>query len=65
MLETGNSKTTVRIREADDLIIGLFESFRTKVAEQISRLEGKIKSKLDKIHDSNLVEMRGGQKLSQ
>lgn len=65
MLETGNSKTTVRIREADDLINGLFESFRTRVAEQISRLEDKIKSKLAKIHEDNLLEMRGGQKLSQ
>lgn len=50
MLETGNSKTTVRIREADNLINGLFESFRTRVTEQISRLEDKIKRKLAKIH---------------
>lgn len=65
MLDTGNSKTTVRIREADNLIVDLFESFRTRVVEQISMLEEKIKSKLDKIHENNLVEMRGGQKLSQ
>lgn len=50
MLETGDSKTTARIRSADDLINGLFESFRTRVAEQISRLEAKIKRKLAQIH---------------